>query len=86
VILSGMGSVGTLGLRAIKDDAGATFVQSPSSAKFDSMPCSALNAGPADVIAPTEDLLKEIMNFHEHKPCLDINTEINPDINTLISI
>jgi two-component system CheB/CheR fusion protein len=72
-----MGSDGTLGLRAIKDHAGATFVQSPSSAKFDSMPCNAINAGLADVIAPAEDLLKEIMNFHEHSPCLDINTDIN---------
>src|SRR5262249_23163381 len=34
VILSGMGSDGTLGLRAIKEKAGATFVQSLASAKF----------------------------------------------------
>src|SRR5271155_1518042 len=36
VILSGMGSDGTLGLRAIKEKAGAVFVQTPASARFDS--------------------------------------------------
>ncbi len=41
-ILSGMGSDGTLGLRAIKEKAGAAFVQSLASAKFDGMPRSAI--------------------------------------------
>jgi hypothetical protein len=38
VILSGMGSDGTLGLRAIKEHAGVVLVQEPATAKFDSMP------------------------------------------------
>ncbi|MDO9080889.1 MAG: chemotaxis protein CheB, partial [Desulfuromonadales bacterium] len=41
VILSGMGSDGTLGLKAIKEKAGLVLVQEPASAKFDSMPRSA---------------------------------------------
>jgi two-component system CheB/CheR fusion protein len=41
VILSGMGSDGTLGAREIKEKGGAVFVQKPSSAKFDSMPVMA---------------------------------------------
>jgi len=48
VILSGMGSDGTLGLRAIKERAGATFVQALSSAKFEGMPRSAIDAGLAE--------------------------------------
>ena len=52
VILSGMGSDGTLGLRAIKEKAGVVFVQAPASAKFDGMPRSAIDAGLADVVAP----------------------------------
>ena len=56
VILSGMGSDGTIGLRAIKENAGLSLVQSPESAKFDSMPSSAVNAGVADIIAPAEEL------------------------------
>ena len=66
VILSGMGSDGTLGLRAIKEAAGATFVQSPESAKFDSMPRSAIDAGLADVTAPVEDLPARIAAYGEH--------------------
>jgi two-component system, chemotaxis family, CheB/CheR fusion protein len=54
VILSGMGSDGTLGLRAIKEKAGVVFVQAPASAKFDGMPRSAIDAGLADVVAPAE--------------------------------
>jgi len=56
VILSGMGSDGTLGLRAIKEKAGAVFVQTPESAKFDGMPRSAIDAGLADVVDSPEQL------------------------------
>ena len=45
VILSGMGTDGTLGLRAIKEKAGLVLVQEPASAKFDGMPRSAIDAG-----------------------------------------
>lgn len=68
VILSGMGSDGTLGLRAIKEKAGAVFVQSPESAKFDGMPRSAIEAGLADVVASAEDLPERIMAYTRHTP------------------
>jgi two-component system CheB/CheR fusion protein len=70
VILSGMGSDGTLGLRAIKENAGAAFVQAPASAKFDGMPRSAINAGLADVVAPAEELVTRILAFLHHLPTL----------------
>ena len=56
VILSGMGSDGTLGLRAIKEAGGVVLVQDPLSAAFDSMPRSAIDAGLADLIAPAAAL------------------------------
>ncbi len=56
VILSGMGSDGTLGLRAIKERAGLTLAQEPASAKFDAMPRSAIDAGLADIVAPAREL------------------------------
>jgi two-component system, chemotaxis family, CheB/CheR fusion protein len=68
VILSGMGSDGTLGLRAIKEKAGAVFVQTPASAKFDSMPRMAIEAGLADVIAPAEELPGKIIDYLKHVP------------------
>jgi len=70
VILSGMGSDGTLGLRAIKEKAGAVFVQTPASAKFDSMPRMAIDAGLADVIAPAEELACKIIDYLQHVPLL----------------
>ena len=66
VILSGMGSDGTMGLRAIKEKAGVALVQEPASAKFDSMPRSAINAGLADFVAPAEDLPRKIVDYLRH--------------------
>jgi two-component system CheB/CheR fusion protein len=66
VILSGMGSDGTMGLRAIKEKGGLTLVQEPASAKFDSMPRSAIDAGLADLVAPAEELPGKIIAFLRH--------------------
>jgi len=70
VILSGMGSDGTLGLRAIKEKAGVVFVQAPASAKFDGMPRSAVDAGLADVVAPAEELPGRIIEYLKHAPLI----------------
>jgi two-component system CheB/CheR fusion protein len=56
VILSGMGTDGTLGLKAVKECGGAVLVQEPSSAKFDSMPRSAIDTRLVDVVAPAQEL------------------------------
>jgi two-component system CheB/CheR fusion protein len=66
VILSGMGSDGTIGLRAIKEKTGVALVQEPASAKFDSMPRSAIAAGLADIIAPAVDLPGKIIDYLNH--------------------
>ncbi|WKJ92247.1 chemotaxis protein CheB [Methylomonas montana] len=68
VILSGMGSDGTLGLRAIKENAGLAVVQAPESAQFDSMPRSAVNAGLADIVAPPVELWGKILAYLKHNP------------------
>ena len=70
VILSGMGSDGTLGLAAIKEKGGAVFVQAPASAKFDAMPRSAIDAGLADVVAPVEELASKIIAYLARAPRL----------------
>ena len=68
VILSGMGSDGTLGLRAIKEHGGLVLVQEPASAKFDSMPRSAINTGLVDIIAQAAELPASISGFVSHAP------------------
>ena len=50
VILSGTGSDGTLGLAAIKGEAGITFAEEPTSAKYDGMPVSAIASGCVDFV------------------------------------
>ena len=62
VVLSGMGSDGTLGLLAIREQGGLTLVQDPASAKFDSMPRSVIDAGYADIVAPAEELPARIID------------------------
>jgi two-component system CheB/CheR fusion protein len=70
VILSGMGSDGMLGLRAIKEKGGGTFVQEPTSAKCDGMPKSAIGDGMADFVASAEQLPEKIIAYLRHAPVL----------------
>jgi chemotaxis methyl-accepting protein methylase len=70
VILSGMGSDGTLGLRAIKEKAGVVLVQEPATAKFDGMPRSAVDAGLADIVAPVDELPGKILAFLQRTPLM----------------
>jgi two-component system, chemotaxis family, CheB/CheR fusion protein len=70
VILSGMGTDGTLGIRAIKEKAGLVLVQEPSTAKFDGMPRSAIDSGMADYIAPPQELPVKIIGSLHLPPLL----------------
>ncbi|WP_313952649.1 chemotaxis protein CheB [Accumulibacter sp.] len=56
IILSGTGTDGTLGLRAIYGAGGITFAQEPASAKFAGMPESVTRAGYASHVLPVEDI------------------------------
>ena len=75
VVLSGMGSDGTAGLRAIKEKAGLALVQDPASAQFDAMPKSAIDAGLADIVAPADELGQKILAFVRHRP---VSTKVEP--------
>ncbi len=66
VILSGTGSDGTRGIRAIKEAGGMVMVQDPANAKFDGMPTSALGTGLADYTLPAERMPEELLKFIKH--------------------
>jgi two-component system CheB/CheR fusion protein len=66
VILSGTGSDGTRGVRAIKGEGGMVMVQDEESAKFDGMPKSAIATGLADYILPPERMPPELLKFINH--------------------
>lgn len=56
IILSGTGTDGTLGLRAVLGAGGVTLVQEPGTAKYDGMPTSAIKSGYATQILPVEKM------------------------------
>ena len=60
IILSGTGSDGAYGIRAIKAEGGITIAQAPATAKYDGMPLSAINTGKVDLVVPIEKLGFEI--------------------------
>uniref|UniRef100_A0A7C4RRK6 PAS domain S-box protein n=1 Tax=Desulfatirhabdium butyrativorans TaxID=340467 RepID=A0A7C4RRK6_9BACT len=66
VILSGTGSDGTRGVRAIKENGGMVMIQSPESARFDGMPRAAISTGVADFVLSPEDMPAQLMAFIEH--------------------
>jgi len=79
VILSGMGSDGTLGLRAIKEKGGLGLVQEPATSKFSGMPSSAIGFGVADIVAPVEDLPGKILGYLKHIPLVDKTKSVIED-------
>jgi two-component system CheB/CheR fusion protein len=60
VILSGMGSDGTRGIRAIKAHGGITIAQAPEESEYDSMPRSAIGTGDIDFVLPVRDMAAKI--------------------------
>jgi two-component system CheB/CheR fusion protein len=63
VILSGAGSDGAIGVRAVKEAGGIILVQAPSEAEYSSMPRSAIATGVADFILPGRDLAKRLVDL-----------------------
>src|SRR5436190_10690369 len=66
IVLSGTGSDGTAGLRAIKAAGGLTFAQTEASAKFDAMPRRAIRFGFVDVVLPPDAIAREIRSVSDH--------------------
>jgi two-component system CheB/CheR fusion protein len=63
IVLSGTGSDGSVGLRTIKAESGLTIAQEPQSAKYQSMPRSAIDAGVADVVQPVEKMAESLRAY-----------------------
>ncbi|MFV8224339.1 CheR family methyltransferase [Christiangramia aquimixticola] len=89
VILSGTGSDGTRGIRAIKEHDGMVMVQDPKEAKFDGMPISAINTSLVDYILPVEEMGGELREFISTPSILQLeNGDINlneSDLNDILS-
>jgi two-component system, chemotaxis family, CheB/CheR fusion protein len=77
IILSGMGSDGSQGIKAIKEKNGLVLVQDPMSAKFDGMPISAKETVIADVIAPATELPARLLAILKQIPVVEHNKSID---------
>lgn len=90
IILSGTGSDGTLGLKAIKSYGGMAMVQSPSTSQYDGMPASAIETGVIDYVLPIEEmpdaLSKYVKNYHGKNVVLHTYQKKLPkDLNNIFS-
>jgi len=63
IVRSGTGSDGTLGLKAIKGESGMTMAQEPKSAKYGSMPQSAISTGVVDYVCSAEEMPHQLLAF-----------------------
>lgn len=68
IILSGTGSDGTRGAKALHEAGGFLMVQEPETAKFDGMPRNAIATGLIDVVAPVTSLAPQLMQFISGTP------------------
>lgn len=92
IVLSGSASDGTIGVRAIKHEGGLTFAQDDT-AKFTSMPHSAIASGNVDYILSPKDIALELARLSKH-PFIktgglkngeeDLIDNLNPDLKTIL--
>src|SRR5215471_12304536 len=75
VVLSGSGSDGTAGLRAIKAAGGITFAQDEDSAKFPAMPRNARLSGFVDASLSPKEIADELKRIAEHPYLREIGLE-----------
>ncbi len=66
IVLSGTGTEGALGLRAIKEKGGLVLVQDLKTTKYDGMPGSAIATGLVDYILPPDKMPGQLMRFIKH--------------------
>jgi two-component system, chemotaxis family, CheB/CheR fusion protein len=60
IVLSGSGTDGTLGIAEIQAQGGVTFAQDDATAKYNSMPRSAVNSGCVDYVLPPKQIAREL--------------------------
>ncbi len=63
VVLSGIGSDGSVGIKRIVEEGGVALVQSPDDAEFPDMPQSAIATGVVDFVLPAVDLPQKLVDL-----------------------
>ena len=89
VILSGTGSDGTMGVKAVKGEMGMVMVQDEGSAKYDGMPRSAIATGLADFVLSPAKMPEQLVQYVTHATQTDVGKivdEAGPLSNSLQKI
>jgi two-component system CheB/CheR fusion protein len=66
VVLSGTGSDGTLGVRAVKGEGGMAMAQAPATAEYDGMPLAAIATGMVDYVLPPNEMPQQLIAYVKH--------------------
>lgn len=66
IVLSGTGTEGASGLRAIKGEGGMAMAQEPRSAKYDGMPRNSIATGVVDYILPPQEMPEQLLSYIHH--------------------
>ncbi|HLO30913.1 MAG TPA: chemotaxis protein CheB, partial [Anaerolineales bacterium] len=73
IILSGGGTDGAVGVKAIKEEGGLLMVQHPDEAEYNSMPHAAIATGLADVVLPVRELAQKLVKYIRQRPALPLD-------------
>jgi two-component system CheB/CheR fusion protein len=71
IVLSGSGSDGTHGVRALRAQGGVTFAQEPLQAEYDAMPRSAIAAG-VDFVLPVEEIPHKLASLWRNARAISV--------------
>ena len=66
IVLSGTGSDGSLGVRAVKGEGGMVMAQTPESTEYDGMPRSAIATGMVDFVLTPNEMPAKLLAYVEH--------------------
>jgi two-component system, chemotaxis family, CheB/CheR fusion protein len=73
IILTGAGSDGAVGVKAVKESGGVILVQDPNEAEYPSMPCSAMAS--ADFVLPVRGLAHKFVELVRSREHLNLDSE-----------
>jgi two-component system, chemotaxis family, CheB/CheR fusion protein len=79
IVLSGTGTDGSLGLKAIKGESGMTMAQEPRSAKYAGMPQSTIDAGVVDFVLPATEMGRRLCDYVHRRLILPRGLELDSD-------
>ncbi|MEZ4240929.1 MAG: chemotaxis protein CheB [Myxococcota bacterium] len=83
IVLSGSGTDGSRGVRAIHRAGGMVMVEEPTSARFDGMPVAALDTGVVDVVLPSDALARALMEHRLNEASDEAGQAVEPSLKLL---